>query len=245
MKKYFIHDGKEQQGPFSIEELKLKGISSKSMIWFEGLSTWTEAQFIPELKDFIVATPPPFEKKSTINQAFDNAKKVIDKDYVNEIEKKIPNKTGKKIFKYVLLFLAICGLIMLVFSLNPSEEKKEENNPEKYLEFSDLKIENIGYFGSAPTWRLTGKVINKARYVTYKDLKFEIEFYTSSKKSLGKIELNDFREFIPSIDVDERHSKYYYIDIEIEQEIPRDINERNTIVKLIDADIVEKEKTSQ
>ncbi len=245
MKKYFVHNGKDQDGPYTIEELKAKGITSKTNVWFEGISTWTEAQFIPELKELLISTPPPFEKKSTINQAFDNAKKVIDKDYVNEIEKKIPNKIGKKVFKYVLLFLAICGLIMLVFSLNPSEEKKEENNPELYLEFSDLKIENRSYSGSGLRWRLTGKVINKARFVTYKDLKFEVEFYTSSKKSLGKIELNDFREFIPSVDVDDRYSKYYYIDIDIEQEIPREINERNTIVKLIDSDIVEKVKSNQ
>ena len=50
MKKYFIHDGNQQLGPFSLEELKDKGLTSKSMIWFEGLGTWTEAQFISELK---------------------------------------------------------------------------------------------------------------------------------------------------------------------------------------------------
>ena len=134
---------------------------------------------------------------------------------------------------------------LCVFWCVERAEKKEESNPELYLEFSDLKIENRDYSGSAFAWRLTGKVINKARFVTYKDLKFEIEFYTSSKKSLGKIELNDFREFIPSIDIDERYSKYYFIGIDIEQEIPRGIDERNTIVKLIDADIVEKAKSSQ
>jgi hypothetical protein len=246
MKKYFIHDGKDQHGPFTIEELKLKGINSKSMIWFEGLTTWTEAQFIPELKEFIVATPPPFEKKNSINQTFDKAKKAIDKDYVNEIENKIPTKTGKKVFKYILLFFAICGFIMLVFSLNPSEEKKEENNPELFLEFSDLKIENSGYFGLPPSWRLTGKVTNKARYVTYKDLKFEVEFYTRSKKPIGKIEINDYSIFTPSIDIDEsKYSKYYYIDIEIDQEIPKEIDAKNSIVKLVGADIAEKEKASQ
>lgn len=70
MKKYFVHNGKEQQGPYSIDELRLKNLTAKTMIWFEGISNWTEAQFIPELKDLIVSTPPPFEKAKPLNQTF-------------------------------------------------------------------------------------------------------------------------------------------------------------------------------
>ncbi len=99
MKKYFLHNGKEQHGPYSLDELKQKGLTAKTMIWFDGISNWTEAQFIPELKEFATATPPPFEKANPINQTFDKAKKVLDKDYVNEIEGKIPNNTGKKVEK--------------------------------------------------------------------------------------------------------------------------------------------------
>ena len=51
MKKYFIQTDKGQEGPFTIEELTFKGLTYKTMIWFEGISAWTEAKFIPELKN--------------------------------------------------------------------------------------------------------------------------------------------------------------------------------------------------
>jgi hypothetical protein len=49
MKKYFLHNGKEQHGPYSLDELKQYGLTAKTMVWFDGISNWTEAQFIPEL----------------------------------------------------------------------------------------------------------------------------------------------------------------------------------------------------
>ncbi|MFY8185430.1 MAG: GYF domain-containing protein, partial [Bacteroidia bacterium] len=40
MKKYFLHNGKDQDGPYSVDDLKLKGLTAKTMVWFEGISTW-------------------------------------------------------------------------------------------------------------------------------------------------------------------------------------------------------------
>ena len=65
MKKYFLHDGSKQAGPFDIEELKAKNLNRDTPIWFEGLSEWTTIGNIEELKDIISATPPPFAAKIT------------------------------------------------------------------------------------------------------------------------------------------------------------------------------------
>ncbi|NDV68070.1 CD225/dispanin family protein [Dysgonomonas sp. 25] len=48
---YFFIDKttNQQQGPFSIDELKAKSITPDTMIWFSGLPNWVEAGKIPAL----------------------------------------------------------------------------------------------------------------------------------------------------------------------------------------------------
>lgn len=64
MRKYFIHDGRREMGPFDFEQLKTLQITSETPIWFEGLQNWTTAGTIPELKPIInsYSFPPKFEK---------------------------------------------------------------------------------------------------------------------------------------------------------------------------------------
>ncbi len=66
MKKYYLHNGTEQEGPFYFEELKTKEITSDTPIWFEGLSEWTTADKIQELSVLIVSTSPPLFKGKQI-----------------------------------------------------------------------------------------------------------------------------------------------------------------------------------
>ena len=69
MKKYYLHNGTEQDGPFDISDLKSKGITAKTEIWYEGISDWTNADEIDELKGlFSKATPPPIRPKSTTKE---------------------------------------------------------------------------------------------------------------------------------------------------------------------------------
>lgn len=250
MKKYFIHDGKDQQGPFSAEELKEKGLTSKTMIWFDGIPAWTEAQFIPELKDFIIATPPPFEKSNPLNQTFDKAKKVIDKDYVNEIEQKIPNPKGKKIFKYALIVLSILGLAFIINLLMPSQERKEKNNASEFLTIKEAKLRQINpnsYWDNDTKplyWQIEGKVTNSAKTVTYKDMKLEVEFFTYTKTSLGKSTVTVYRVFPPNNLLD-RYDNITYFDVKLDQEVPKETHPENTVITLIDAEIYEDNKPNK
>jgi hypothetical protein len=70
MKKYFLHNGREQQGPFDLEDLKAKQITGDTMVWYEGLSEWSKASSVPELQSILSQTPPPFQSKTppTFNQ---------------------------------------------------------------------------------------------------------------------------------------------------------------------------------
>jgi len=37
MNKYYIHDGSQEVGPFSVDELLLKGINNDTPIWYDGM----------------------------------------------------------------------------------------------------------------------------------------------------------------------------------------------------------------
>jgi hypothetical protein len=64
MKQYFIHNGKSQQGPFDLEQLKAQSINKDTQIWCEGLQSWTSADKIEELKSVLTSIPPEFSIKS-------------------------------------------------------------------------------------------------------------------------------------------------------------------------------------
>lgn len=66
MKKYFIHNGTDQLGPFNINDLKSREINGETPIWYEGLENWTTANQVNELKEILqTATPPPFNHPKT------------------------------------------------------------------------------------------------------------------------------------------------------------------------------------
>lgn len=59
---YFYNDGSNQFGPFKLEEIRNKALSSEYYIWYEGLNEWKKATEIWELEGFLKITPPPFNK---------------------------------------------------------------------------------------------------------------------------------------------------------------------------------------
>jgi len=68
---FYIAVNGQQTGPFSIDDLKAKGIQRDTLIWTEGLDNWTKAEHVALLKDVLRATPPPLpnmESKTTSQQ---------------------------------------------------------------------------------------------------------------------------------------------------------------------------------
>lgn len=66
MKVYYLYDGKQQHGPYSVEELKEKNLSASSLVWTNELNEWTKAGDIDALKPLFMqstdtgkTTPPP------------------------------------------------------------------------------------------------------------------------------------------------------------------------------------------
>ena len=62
MIKYYIHDGIDQEGPFTIEELRGQRLNQNIQVWHNGLRHWSPVQDLPELEGFVSdeAVPPPY-----------------------------------------------------------------------------------------------------------------------------------------------------------------------------------------
>jgi hypothetical protein len=58
-KQFYYLDGKEQKGPFSLDQLKRLGIKSDTLVWAEDFENWKAAKEVAELSEIIRKTPPP------------------------------------------------------------------------------------------------------------------------------------------------------------------------------------------
>lgn len=68
MKKYFYTDGRNNYGPFTIDELKEKGISQETMVWFQELDEWKPAGEIPELAEIFNVSSINIKVSSTLSE---------------------------------------------------------------------------------------------------------------------------------------------------------------------------------
>ena len=59
MSKFHIHKDEQQQGPFTLDELRDLKITRETMVWFEGEDNWKAAVEIEELKEIFKSIPPP------------------------------------------------------------------------------------------------------------------------------------------------------------------------------------------
>ncbi|MGO1244153.1 MAG: CD225/dispanin family protein [Sphingobacterium sp.] len=60
MQKYYYTDGAKSFGPFSIDELKTKGITGDTYVWMEGMANWALAKTIPELAAALGQSDQPY-----------------------------------------------------------------------------------------------------------------------------------------------------------------------------------------
>ncbi len=56
MKQYYYHNGQQNVGPMSLEDLKAGPVSAETLVWYEGLSNWVKAISLPELQGKFAAS---------------------------------------------------------------------------------------------------------------------------------------------------------------------------------------------
>lgn len=118
MKKYYYNDGKDQHGPFTLDELKEQGIKRETQVWFEGMGDWLPAKEVPEIAGVlpppIAATPPPI--KPVIPPPI-KVNPLLPDPVFKPIEPTEPN-VNKEIVKIWSRPLLILGVVLtLVFGL--------------------------------------------------------------------------------------------------------------------------------
>jgi GYF domain 2 len=97
MKKYFYSDGTNSFGPFSIQELREKGITTETSVWFHELGEWKKAGTIPELSYLFSFNQPPLPYYANPNQSFN-----------------IQNSRGNNIDIFVFIAIVYWFLVNLV-----------------------------------------------------------------------------------------------------------------------------------
>ena len=119
IKKYFIAQGSNTEGPYSIEELKNKDITDQYLIWTSGMSSWINVQEFAELQDVVQKSPPqtPYEIKK---------------------QKKIATIQGTLILSFVVhIFVGVIVFILAGGFLNGDDLVRISRNMPKPIYFAD------------------------------------------------------------------------------------------------------------
>ena len=72
MKKYFYSDGTNSFGPFTIQELREKGITRETNVWSHELGEWKKAGSVPELSYLFAFNQPPLPSYTNPYQTFNS-----------------------------------------------------------------------------------------------------------------------------------------------------------------------------
>ncbi len=58
---YYIVENNQQAGPFSVEQLRAKGIAPETYVWSEGMSGWEQASNVSELQVLFKPAQPQYQ----------------------------------------------------------------------------------------------------------------------------------------------------------------------------------------
>ncbi len=196
MKKYYLHDGSEQHGPYDLDDLKDKDIQRHTPVWYVGLSEWTTADQIEFLKDLVgKPTPPPFKGSHP---------------YQTQPIVKKNSRIG-----VFLKILAVAGAIFIVTmvvkaNIDDAEvephsngqtyqekvktvEEIERSQPTKFLIADGKYNENI--WGNKI--KVNGIITNTATVALYKDAVVRVTYFTKTKTELGSKDYTIYEQFPP------------------------------------------------
>lgn len=206
-RRYYLHDGEQRTGPFSLEELAEEPLHSTTMVWHKGLDDWQEAASIEELLPIINHTLPPQEAaEEVIPPPFKGVKPSGKADNVVNATPPRPNTFRSGLLKFAIAFalLVISGTaIHTVQKYRGSRlsmetatdtiaaptyeeqvvslEEQEKAAPRKFLKASGTYKEAV--FGGK--FKIDGTISNTATVAKFKNVVIEVSFYTSKNKFIS------------------------------------------------------------
>lgn len=66
MKQYYIHDGNNQLGPYTLDQLKNMSLRSDTPVWFVGLGKWTTAEKVTELQSLFSSATTAYSGQGAV-----------------------------------------------------------------------------------------------------------------------------------------------------------------------------------
>ena len=133
--KYFYLDGKEQKGPFSIEQIKNVGLKPDTLVWIDGFDSWKPAKETAELNGLIIKTPPPLPVVKIIpDSMIQPPQKNHEMKNVFVEDSNVKFWISLKIFGAFFLIIGLAVFSAYLFLNNKKQKLKMEIN---------AKIENI------------------------------------------------------------------------------------------------------
>jgi hypothetical protein len=110
---YYLHDGQEQHGPFTLEELRNQPLfKPDTLVWHEGMDDWTKAKQVEALKEFLKPVPPPISKPPVI------------KPEKEKIDSKLePGQSSASSWKTLIIFVLIVVLAYAGYAIYNKQQK--------------------------------------------------------------------------------------------------------------------------
>ena len=194
MSEYYYHDGQDRHGPFTIEELKAKGINANTPIWKEGFTDWVKAGAIEELRPVFRSEPPPFVTSQQTKEKFQTTN--------------VKRKNNSAAYLAIISVIVAGGLLYYFLVYNKQNESNESNqpaynapankeksadeikedlgtkersNPLQYLKITNLET-RINLIGETV---LEGDIVCTSKIGRFKDVVIQANFYTVSNTFLS------------------------------------------------------------
>lgn len=217
MKKYFLHDGNQQYGPYDLNELQARGISKYTQVWHEGLESWTNAENIEELRVSFKPSPPPFPQSPPKTKSSGGMKK-------RRVVRSIFIILASVVFIFVTL--VIIGLSIENAESQPQKESYKEKvmsledielaTPTDFLKISSEYQEN--FWGDKII--INGIITSLAKVSTFKDVVVRVKYLSKTNTIMFSKDYRIYELINPQSSVEfelrvENHDDVNNVELEI------------------------------
>lgn len=177
---YFILNGRQQQGPYTVDELRSRNITSATLVWADGMEQWTPAWQVKELQPlFGVENSVEKDVENSVENVVDNSFREDEKESVNTsesedkeevkiVENEMPHFVDKKRrywgTKSIVLACVLAVFVILIATCPSADRHREAVTTEIGNAIADLNEDSQdawGMIGSMITSRLVGVVVSQ------------------------------------------------------------------------------------
>ncbi|GAA4339549.1 DUF4339 domain-containing protein [Flaviaesturariibacter amylovorans] len=181
MTEYFIHDGVNQTGPFSFEQLRDRKITGDTNIWVAGMSGWTKAKDVSELASILVVAPPPFNPNSRRHETASESAPAPNAQTRLPKEQKA-RRSRWPVLLILILLLGGAAAFVLYQQNHYTAGASLFTDDEKVSPGQYLKTSGKTRFNLIDQFVIEGKVENVATHTNYRNLILRVTFYNKSEE---------------------------------------------------------------